>query len=193
MAKKKGLSFTKKRRKKLNMHVVRELFSWIIGIIISAFLAYTAVYAIGMRVSTIGTSMVPTIMNTEEVLVNRLIYLVTKPKKGDVIVFLPNGNVNAHYYVKRIAAVPGERVQIIDGYLYINGSFVDGPYDKMEEAGIAENEIKLNEGEYFVLGDARNSGEDSRSGNIGLVKIETIGGKVWFHLGTPENRLGFIK
>lgn len=53
----------------------------------------------------------------------------------------------------------------------------------MEDAGIAANEIKLGSGEYFVLGDNRNSSEDSRSANIGVITTKMMIGKVWYKLG----------
>ena len=111
-----------------------------------------------------------------------------------MIVFLPGGNQNAYYYVKRVVAVPGQKVQIIDGMLYVDGIPEENEiYDKMEDAGIAENEIVLGADEYFVLGDNRNSSEDSRSGNIGPVGRETIYGKAWFHLSGGGDGMGFVE
>ena len=133
--------------------------------------------------------------NGQTVLVNRLVYKILSPKEGDIIVFLPNGNANSHYYIKRVVATPGDKVQIIDGSLYINGELSeedDEKYDKMEDAGIAANEIKLGSGEFFVLGDNRNSSEDSRSANIGIVKSNMLIGKVWFKLKFGDTAGGFV-
>jgi signal peptidase I len=121
--------------------------------------------------------------------------MIFSPQKGDVVVFLPNGNANSHYYVKRVVATPGDKVQIINGSLYINGVIAsddDEKYDKMEDAGIASNEIKLESGEYFVLGDNRNSSEDSRSANIGVVRTNMLIGKVWFKLKYEDAKGGFV-
>ena len=94
----------------------------------------------------------------------------------------------------RKLAVPGQKVQIIDGMLYVDGIPEESEiYDKMEDAGIAENEIVLGADEYFVLGDNRNSSEDSRSGNIGPVGRETIYGKAWFHLSGGGDGMGFVE
>ena len=62
----------------------------------------------------------------------------------------------------------------------------------MADYGIAGNEIQLGSDEYFVLGDNRNMSEDSRSGNIGAVKKDTIAGKAWFHLACDEEGIGFV-
>ena len=69
---------------------------------------------------------------------------------------------------------------------------MEDEYDKMADYGIAGNEIQLGSDEYFVLGDNRNMSEDSRSGNIGAVKKDTIAGKVWFHLSCDEEGTGFV-
>ena len=192
--KKKKLSFYQKK-KTISPKLIREIFSWIILTIITVFVALGVVFVFGMQVKVIGDSMEPAAYNGQTVLVNRLIYKFIGPSDGDIIVFLPNGNVNSHYYVKRVVAGPGEKVQIIDGLLYINGEIQtedQDKYDKMEDAGIASNEIKLKSGEYFVLGDNRNSSEDSRSANIGIVTTNMMVGKAWFKLGFKDNKAGFI-
>ena len=137
--------------------------------------------------------MEPGIDNGQQVLINRYAYLLVKPKIGDVVAFLPNGNQNSHYYIKRVVAGPGDTVQIKDGRLYINEVQVMEAYDKMAEAGIAENPIVLGTDEYFVLGDNRNNSEDSRSANIGAVKGQDIVGEVWFRLGSGGYSMGFLK
>ena len=112
-----------------------------------------------------------------------------------MIAFLPNGNQNSHYYLKRVIGLPGEKIQIKSGYVYINDVLLeeDEHYDKIADPGIAEMEIKLGNDEFFVLGDNRNNSEDSRSGNIGPVKRDTITGKAWFHLKCDESQIGFVK
>lgn len=158
------------------------------------FLAVVLVYNVGMRTNIIGVSMEPSLYNGQAILVNRFVYKLSAPKKDDVVVFLPGGNQNAHYYVKRVVATPGQKVQIINGMLYVDGILEENEvYDKMEEAGIAENEILLGSDEYFVLGDNRNSSEDSRSGNIGPIHRNTIYGKAWFHMGGGKDGMGLIK
>ena len=175
----KGLSFYRKK-KKISAGTVREIFVYIFGICVAVFLAFILVYSVGMSVSVIGVSMEPEFTNGQKVLVNRYAYLLTSPKQNDVVVFLPNGNKNSHWYIKRVVAVPGDTVEIKDGRLYVNGIRVVDDYDKMAEAGIAQNPLTLGSDEYFVLGDNRNASEDSRSANIGPVKGKDIIGKVWF-------------
>ena len=192
MARKKGLTFYEKE-KKINKSTIHEILSTLFYCGVAVFLAFVLVFSVGMKISMVGVSMEPALYNGQEVLINRFIYKITSPKRGDVIAFLPNGNQNSHYYLKRIVGLPGESIQIIEGYVYINGERLpEDEYDKMADYGIAGNEIQLGSDEYFVLGDNRNMSEYSRSGNIGAVKKDTIAGKVWFHLSCDEEGTGFV-
>ena len=124
-----------------------------------------------------------TLNGGDQILVNRFVYKVTDPKTNDIVVFLPNGNEKSHYYVRRVIACPGDTVQIKNGKVYINGELYkeDIVSASIEDPGVAADEVKLGDDEYFVLGDNRNSSEDSRYANIGNVKREYIIGKAWFH------------
>lgn len=189
----KGLNFGR-RRKKLNLPLLKEIGVWAIEIAIVLVFSFVFVYYIGHRTTVVGPSMNPSLENGEEILVNRFTYKVTRPKPNDVIVFLPHGNTKAHYYVKRVIAVPGDTVQIKNGAVYVNGELFDEKVDTaaIEDAGVAAEEITIGEDEYFVLGDNRNSSEDSRYANIGNVKKEHIVGKAWFRV-SPFKEIGFIK
>ena len=164
------------------------------GIAAAIFLAIMLVYSVGIRTSVVGASMEPSLYNGQEVLINRVIYQFSSPKRGDVIVFRPNGNQNSHFYVKRVIGLPGETVQIMQGKVYIDGEvYEDDITDDTKEAGIAEAEIELGAEEYFVLGDNRDNSEDSRSANIGNVSRGMIEGKAWFHLGSGEEQMGKVE
>ncbi|MCM1387274.1 MAG: signal peptidase I [Bacillus sp. (in: Bacteria)] len=194
MARKKGLHFYQKERR-LNSALLKDIFEMMIGTLVAVFLAVALTYFAGMRTSVIGDSMEPALYNGQEILINRFVYKLSSPKRGDVVVFLPNGNQNTHYYVKRIIALPGETIQIVNGKVYIDGELLeeDESYDKIIDAGVAENEITLETDEYFVLGDNRNSSEDSRSDNIGAIEKKNIIGKAWFHLSGEESEMGFVE
>lgn len=194
MARRKGLTFYQKK-KKINPKVIKDIFEMMIGGMIVIFLAFVIVYSVGMRTSVVGDSMEPMLYNGQEILMNRVIYRLSSPKRGDVIVFLPNGNQNSHYYVKRVVGLPGETVQIQDGSVYIDGVLLeeDESFDKMIDAGIAQNELTLAVDEFFVLGDNRNSSEDSRSGNIGAVKKDDIIGEAWFRMAAEWESMGLIE
>ena len=193
MARRTGLSFYK-RKKKLSTTVLYEIFSYLLIVFIAILMAVVLVYSVGMRTTMLGVSMEPNLYNSQGILVNRLGVKIFSPKKGDVIVFRPNGNENLHYYVKRVVAQPGETVQIKEGHLYVNGIlYKDYVNDKIAEPGIVEEPIKLNHDEYFVLGDNVNNSEDSRSANIGPIKRDDIKGKVWFHMAAGDSGMGLMK
>ena len=144
VARRKGLTFYQKK-KRLDSRIIKDIFEMIVGGVAAVFLAFVIVYSVGMRTSVIGDSMETTLFNGQEILVNRVLYRLSTPKRGDVIVFLPNGNQNSHFYVKRVVGLPGETVQIKDGSVYIDGVFLEESeeFDRMIDAGIAENEMTL--------------------------------------------------
>ena len=189
----KGLTFYEKK-KRVSKDMVREILVTIFYCFAAVLLAFVLIFLVGMKISVIGVSMEPALYNGQEVFINRFIYKLLSPRRGDIIAFLPNGNKNSHHYLKRVVGLPGEWVQVIDGYVYIDGELLDegDVYDKILDPGIAENEITLGIDEYFVLGDNRNNSEDSRSGNIGPVKKDTIAGKAWFHLSSQREPMGFV-
>ena len=188
-----GLHFGQEK-KKVNIPLIKEVIAWIVEIAIVLAIAFVFVYYIGLRTSVVGSSMAPTLENKQEILVNRFIYSVSDPKPNDVVVFLPNGNEKAHYYVKRIIGVPGDTVQIKDGAVYVNGGLFEEAVETAAilDAELAADEITLEEDEYFVLGDNRNNSEDSRYANIGNVKKEYIIGKAWFVV-SPYSDFGFLE
>lgn len=193
MARKKGLHFYEKK-KKLNKSMLRECATVLFCMAAAVLVAFVIVYCIGIKTSVIGDSMSPTLTNGQEILINQLVYSVSSPKRGDVVVFRPNGNENAHFYVKRVVGLPGETVQIRGGHIYIDGERYSGrEYDKISDAGIAEYPVTLGKNEYFVLGDNVNSSEDSRSANIGVVHSDDIIGKAWFHMKGDFEGMGFIE
>lgn len=193
MARHKGLSFYEKK-KKISKNTIHEILVMLFFCFAAILLACVLVISVGRKTSVIGVSMEPSLYNGQTIFINRFTYKIFSPKRGDVIAFMPNGNQNSHYYVKRVIGLPGETVQIVGGYVFIDGVLLeeDEVFDKIAESGIAEIEITLGTDEYFVLGDNRNSSEDSRSGNIGPVKKSTIIGKAWFHLSGEEDGWGFV-
>ena len=192
MAKIKGLSFYR-RRKKVSTSLIKEILSWIFGIVAAVFIAGVTVWFFGMTTNVVGISMEPTLENGQKILVNRFIYTLSSPKRGDVVVFLPNGNENAHYYVKRVVAVPGDKIKIENYTLFVNDEESTLVTEKILDGGIAENEFTLKMGEYFCIGDNPNNSEDSRSANIGPVKLDDIIGEAWFKMSLGKNKMGFIK
>lgn len=189
---KKGLSFGK-RRKRFDKVVFLEGFSWLVQIISVILIAYVCVAFFGIRTNVVGQAMAENLNNGDSVFMNRFVYIMSNPEAGDVVVFQPNGNEKSHYYIRRVVGVPGDTVQIKNGAVYINGELFNEKVtvSSIEDAGVASEEIKLENGEYFVLGDNRNNSEDSRYANIGNIKKEYIIGKAWFRFSSFKD-MGFI-
>ena len=91
MRRRSGLNFNRQRRR-FNMPLFKEVLSWIFDLTVVIAIAFLLVIAFGQRTSVVGQAMADSLKNKDQVLVNRLVYWVTSPKAGDVIVFLPNGN-----------------------------------------------------------------------------------------------------
>ena len=108
-----------------------------------------------------GTSMMNTLKDGDNLLVEKVTYRFSEPKRFDVIVFYPHGRESNDYYIKRVIGLPGETIQIKGNTIYINGKAIKENYgkDPMTESGIAEEPLKLAKDEFFVLGDNR---EDKR-------------------------------
>ena len=177
-----------------NVTILYQILQWIFLVFIAVFMGVAVIYAFGIRTSVVGDSMEPALSNGQEVLINKIAYQFTAPKQGDVIVFRPNGNENAHLSVKRVVATPGDTVQIIQGKVVINGAvYVKDKAEDTRDAGVAASEIVLGPDEYFVLGDNRRSSEDSRSANIGNISRSMIEGKAWYHLKGRNTESGRVE
>lgn len=187
------LSF-RKERVKMNWDGVKSAGVWTFQILLVCLFAFVFVWYFGQRVSMVGDSMKPLLKNGDIVLINRIVYDASTPKRGDIVAFRPNGNENSHFYFKRLIGLPGETVQIKEHQIYINGKKIQEKQKttKIEDAGLAKDKIQLKGDEYFVLGDNRKSSEDSRMADVGNVKRSEIEGKAWV-IVFPHKHFGFIK
>ena len=147
---------------------------------------------IGLRTTlqtfvVIGPSMQPSFWEEQRLLVNKVVYKFHDPQRGDVIVFRPPHS-QRDSYIKRVIGLPGERVEIKSGRIYIHQG--DGTVLELDEPYIEEpakrsfvgDVIPLNE--FFVLGDNRNNTNDSRAG--WTVPAEDIIGKAWISIWPPD-------
>ena len=191
-----GLKFRRRRRRrnKFRIEMLRPVAVWAGKIAIVCLFAFVFVWYFGQRVAVVGDSMNPILNNGDIALVNRIVYDATAPKRGDIIVFKPKGNENSHYYIKRIIGLPGEKVQILEGEIYIDGEKLEEDYGVSEitDPGIAAEEIEQEGNDFFVLGDDRENSEDSRMADVGNVKRSYIYGKAWFVISPWEN-FGFVR
>lgn len=167
---------------------LREILGWIgyIAIIICA--TYLIVTYVGQRTKVSGDSMMNTLYDGDNLIVDKISYRLRKPKRYEIIVFPYRYQENT-YYIKRIIGLPGEKVQIIDGYVYIDNEKLDEHYGRevMLKAGIAAEPIYLGEDEYFVLGDNRNYSSDSRETSVGVLHRDELIGRAWIRIWPLKN------
>lgn len=154
-------------------------------------LAFFLIQFAGQRTLVSGASMEPALCDGDSLIVDKLTYRWREPERFDIIVFPQEDGV---YYIKRIIGMPGERVRIDEkGGIYINGARMSESYGKevIDSAGMAGEEIRIGDGEYFVMGDNRNNSMDSRDGRVGLVQREDIIGRAYFRI-LPLERIGLV-
>lgn len=124
-----------------------------------------------------GSSMMPTFSDMQDVVINRWAYLLTSPKRGDIIAFYHNDDS----FVKRIIGLPGDTIDNKNGLLIINGNQLKEEYNDsyINIKGDVKYPITLGDNEYFVLGDNRDYSLDSRYQDFTITKVD-IWGKVLF-------------
>lgn len=179
-------------KESLEAYSLKQFCLQLIACILISFLIVTTItkYVVTFtRVS--GISMENTLQNGDFLMVDRLSYRFKDPEQFDVIVFQQDTDV---YYVKRIIALPGQTVQIVNGQIIVDGVVLTEEYGAEEiiDPGSASDEITLKDDEYFVLGDNRNKSTDSRFVTVGMIKKERIIGKVFMRV-YPMNTIGRIE
>ena len=181
-------------REKLRDDRTRGIVKWVFEIIVTLVFAVLVAISAFQTVTLQESAMEPTYSVSEKFFVNRALYKISSPKRGDVIVFKTSASDSAALHIRRVIGLPGETVQVKDGKIYINVKVYEenGAYQDMTDGGLANSAITLESGEYFVLGDNRNNSEDSRFSDIGNISKKYIVGKVWFTV-SPKNKIGFIK
>jgi signal peptidase I len=192
---------------KMNLKQKSALREWMESLVIAFVLAMVIRTFIIQPFKIPTGSMRPTLLEGDRIFVNKFIYgaripltdfrlpALRQPKRGDIIVFLYPENPS-RYYIKRLAAVEGETIEIIDGSVYINGKICEVPdfkqrfYYNRGPFGEENKKIIVPAGNYFVLGDNSASSMDSRY--WGFVPKRLMIGKAIF-IFWPLNRIRLAK
>ena len=164
-------------------NMVKEVLSMALYIAVVLCITFLVVRYVGQRTQVDGHSMENTLFDGDNLIVDKISYRFTDPKRFDIIVF-PYHYKEDTYYIKRIIGLPGETVQIRDGEIYIDGAILEEDYGKetMLTSGRAADQIQLGEDEYFVLGDNRNHSEDSRFDDVGNIERSEIIGRAFIRI-----------
>ncbi len=158
---------------------VRFLLDIVETLILSVVL-FAAINAVSARIRVDGASMEPTLQSGEFVIVNKLAYVLGEPKIGDVIVFHFPRDPDQEY-IKRVIGLPGDRISIKGGKVYVNGQLLVEHYIAAPPAYEATWDVPVDS--LFVLGDNRNNSSDSH--NWGPVPLDYVVGKAIFVYWPP--------
>ena len=159
--------------------IIKEIITWLLLIVLTITASYFITTNVFVKTAVAGVSMEPTLMEGQVVIVNKIEYYLKSPKRNDVIVYKQSNREHSYYEIKRVIGLPGETIKIKNGIIYINDEVLKEKIktETIENAGLAEEGIKLDDNEYFVLGDNRNDSEDSRFASVGNVLRNEILGK----------------
>lgn len=136
-----------------------------------------------------GSSMIPNFQNGDYIITNKIGLRFTTIQRGEVII-LQNPRNTTEDFIKRVIALPGDRIKLADGNVYINGQLLSEPYlpPGTETYGGAylpnDEEIVIPDNQYFVMGDNRTGSSDSRE--WGTVNRDLIIGQAWLRYWPPQ-------
>jgi signal peptidase I len=146
-----------------------------VRVLVLASVSFVTFHWILIPIRAEGISMLPTVDSGSLKFVNRLAYMSEKPSRGDIVAIKLAG---PHVlYVKRIIALPGERISLSAGQVYVNGVPLAEPYVRNKSPWEVP-EVTLTAREYFVIGD--NRGMRSKDHDFGRVDVSRIAGRVVF-------------
>jgi signal peptidase I len=163
---------------------------WMRDLCVSVLLAIVVILFLYQPVKVEGTSMMPTLDDQERIFINKFVYRFENIDRGDTVVFWYPGDPTKSY-IKRVIGVPGDRVEVEQGTVIINGRRLEEDYVPAEfrdSSSMAARAVPLDE--YFVLGDHRSSSNDSRA--WGMVPRRYIYGKAVF-IYWPFDKMGLLR
>lgn len=182
----------KKKRKKNKLSSAFSVLKTGMFLLIVLILAYILVTYVFRRTVVHNVSMQNTLFDGDNIIMDELSYNTGDPKRYDVICF--KSYKEKDLLIKRIIGLPGETVKITDGVITINDKEIKDVkgLDEIENGGLAEDGITLDDDEYFVVGDNRSESIDSRYSDVGNVKRKEILGKAVL-VYWPVDHIGIIK
>ncbi|HXM71967.1 MAG TPA: signal peptidase I [Candidatus Dormibacteraeota bacterium] len=163
-------------------------------VVVLAIILYFGISFAVQAVHVEGLSMYATLDDNDYLIANKIDYRLHPPQRGDIIILRPPTD-NSKDFIKRVIALPGEKLLIRDSIVYINGRRLDEPYlpeawttlNNWPQTGSDGQVMRSNE--YFVMGDNRNRSQDSRI--FGPIGRDRIDGRAWFRIW-PLNHFGDI-
>ena len=152
-----------------------EAKDWIVSIVVAVVLAFFSRQFIVELCVVDGPSMRPTLQSQERLIVNKFVYKIREPKKGEILVFQYPRDPRRDF-IKRVIATAGDTVEIKDGRVFVNDQLLNEDYI-LEKTKSEYPKSTVPKGTIFVMGDNRNNSEDSRFADVGFVPLDLIKGK----------------
>ncbi len=153
----------------------------IIETLLLTFFIFWLVHSLVGRYRIDGSSMNPTLLDGEYLVINNLSYLLDEPEVGDIVVFRhPRNELNL---IKRVIGLPGDSVRVDNGTVWVNGQTLDEPY--IADSPNYSGEWDVPADTIFVLGDNRNNSSDSHS--WGFLPEENLLGKAFYVYWPPAD------
>ena len=173
--------------------IAGEILSFLLYVVVVVGITFLIIHYVGQRTYVSGSSMENTLSDGDNLIVDKITYRFSDPKRYDIIVFPYQYEENT-YFIKRIIGLPGETVQIVDGIIYIDGEALQESYGRevMKNSGLAADPVTLGEDEYFVLGDNRNDSTDSRDPSVGKIPRDRLIGRAWVRIW-PLSKIGILR
>ncbi len=169
---------------------LRVLRSWMRDLFFSISISLFIILFVYQPVKVEGGSMEPGLQDQERIFINKLAYRLEDIHRGDIVVFRYPRDPRKSF-IKRVVGLPGDRVRVLDGHVYLNGRFTPEPYVPEEYLDARSYpEFKVPEDSYYVLGDHRSMSNDSR--DFGAVPRPNIYGKAVFGYW-PIDKLGLLR
>ncbi|WP_379158605.1 signal peptidase I [Paenibacillus sp. sgz5001063] len=169
-------------------HWVRDLRDWLVtAAVIFALMSLLNIFVFNVS-TVIGQSMQPTLLEGEKLIISKISLVFASPRRGDVIVLHDpsTGPDRKEYLVKRVIGLPGDRIEVRNHKLYVNGKLTEEPYVDTEIQDPDFARITVDKGAYFVMGDNRHAGASKDSRYFGAVPQDLLVGKaayIWWPLG----------
>ncbi|NLL81531.1 MAG: signal peptidase I [Tissierellia bacterium] len=170
-----------------------EAFEWIKSIAIAVVIAIIIKTFIFNTTYVLGNSMYPTLHEKDRLFAVKISLFFRGPNRGDIIVLQAPDSLKKDY-IKRVIGVEGDRIDIIDGKVYLNGEMLIEDYiDPGAYTHIySESTWVVPKGQVFVLGDNREEGASKDSRYFGCIDIDTVKGITGFRYFPFDNRFGSI-
>mgnify|MGYP000968192253 CR=1 FL=1 len=197
---------------------IKEIFEWIFVVGIAFIITLFIISNIGSLTQVKEQSMEPTFIENDRLIINKIGYILGKPKRGDIVIlnkvntekgllinmlnefndikdnikYRFTGIIEKNNLIKRVVGIPGDEIDIRDGKVFINGKVEEGYSFKGKTFGESSLKFPLEipDGKVFVLGDNREYSLDSRA--LGFIDYAQLKGKVFLRIW-PLNRIGLVR